>query len=55
MGACRIWRAALAGYDALAARGQLSKLDQNNSRPEVAGLVRDLCVGPVPVWRKVDI
>jgi serine/threonine-protein kinase len=54
-GACRAWRDALATYDGLAAKGQLSKLDQNNSRPEVAGLVRDLCASANPPWRRVEI
>ena len=54
-GACQTWRDALATYDALAAKRQLSKLDQNNARPEVAGLVAELCTSPVPRWRKIDI
>jgi hypothetical protein len=52
-GACRLWRDALATYDALAAAGALSKLDANNARPEVAGYVATLCTGPVG-WRRLD-
>ncbi|KPF80526.1 hypothetical protein IP88_00150 [alpha proteobacterium AAP81b] len=54
-GACRAWRDALASYDALAAAGRLSRLDTNNARPEVAGLVRQLCAGASPPWRRIDI
>ena len=54
-GACRAWRDALAAYDALAAKGQLSKLDQNNARPEVAALVAELCSGSNLRWRRIDI
>ncbi len=55
VGACRAWRDALESYETLAGKGQLSKLDSNNARPEVAGLVRDLCTGPEPRWRKIAI
>ncbi|WP_310473738.1 serine/threonine-protein kinase [Sandarakinorhabdus sp.] len=54
-GACRAWRDALGTYDALAAANQLSTLDANNARPELTGLVRDLCDSANPKWRKVDI
>ena len=53
-GACKAWRDALATFDALAAAGQLSKLDANNSRPEIAGFVTKLCKGPKPVWRHFE-
>ena len=54
-GACRAWRDALGTYATLAAKGQLSKLDQNNARPEVTGMVARLCTGPVPRWQKIDL
>jgi len=54
-GACRHWREALGIYDALAAAGQLSKLDANNARPEIAGYMKNLCAGPNPRWQPVDI
>ena len=54
-GGCRAWRDALATYDALAAAGHLSKLDTNNARPEVGGLVQGLCVGTRPPWRRINI
>ena len=55
VGGCRAWRDALATYDALAAEGQLSKIDVNNARPEVARLVQGLCVGTRPPWRRINI
>lgn len=54
-GACRHWREALTIYDGLAARGQLSKLDANNARPEIAGYMKSLCAGPSPRWRPLTI
>jgi len=44
-GACAIWKRTADNYRALERRGQLTKFDRNNGRPETDGFLRNICLG----------